>query len=357
MPYEYITLRRSFMTGTMRAETLATRMLFVTLLFENTHGVVTATPSYLASVAGMSVKAVIAGLERLSRPDPNSSSSAEGGRRIVPIEGRRNTWRIVNWAVYHPALTNPHDDPGGPPRRLPDGRDNPAYWSWIKNRQRQAAKAGAAIEKDLDTMSTTSTMSTSTVDTPSPPVQECIREMADGGQNGGHLQVHNGQNVHHVHLNKRKEKKRKDVREEDPPPKGVPPLGGVLEVTNTRRPVVKGNPANAETWAKFDAAYPTPSNGRALSRTPARLKWDRLADAGEDMDAIIEGARRYSAWIAKMDKGDYVAMMPTWLNQRRWEELHEVDPNAATLRRPPKGETMREELARLTRDLYDAKHA
>lgn len=60
----------------------------------------------LAARAGLTLEETREGLEHLGRPDPNSMSSEEEGRRIVPIEpGRPRGWRLVNWEHYR-AIAN-----------------------------------------------------------------------------------------------------------------------------------------------------------------------------------------------------------------------------------------------------------
>ena len=105
----------------------------------------------------------------------------------------------------------------------------------------------------------------------------------------------------------------------EPPPYNPPP-------SRLPKALRKGNPANDDTFRLFDAAYPRPSNGRSLRRAEARLTWDVLIAAGEPVAAILEGVTRYAANIAAVGKYEYVAMMTTWLNQRRWEETHVYDP-------------------------------
>lgn len=336
MPYEFIYLRRSFITGTMRAEAAYTRMLFLTLLFENTHGVITATPDFLASISGLSEEAVNIGLERLSAPDPNSTSTAEDGRRIVPVEGKRNTWRIVNWAVYQPALTSPDDDPNRPPRRLPDGSDNPAYWSWIKKRQRQAAKAGHAIEKELGSMSG---MSTVVVDGGAAKERISAPAGALGGHNGGQIQVQNMPDVHLVHPNKSKPNESSN-NPLSPPEEVSTTTGGpedmmptVQKPKRTRVPSRKaidsrGKREYDEPWSRFDKAYPRRPDGRSINRAEARLIFDALLDAGENAEDIVAGCERYAAYLKARRETKYIKMMSTWLNGRCWEESFYIHPES-----------------------------
>ena len=127
-----------------------------------------------------------------------------------------------------------------------------------------------------------------------------------------------------------KEKEKENVKDkvkENKPPSSP---SGTRKASSGSKPkaLQKGNPENAESWARFDAVYPRPSNGRKLERADARLTWDLLVEDGEDMEKVIEGAIRYRDWIKDLDKFQYVAMMTTWFNQRRWEEGYDIDPSS-----------------------------
>lgn len=387
MPYAYIKVYRTFFTGSMYSEALPTKALFLALLFECSDGVFVGTNDYLCRFTNLTPEVIAAALEALQRPDANSTSQEYDGRRIVRVEGVRNTWRIVNWAKYQPALSSEwKDKPGltavdpdtgeGVERLLPNGQKNPKYQKLYQRayraHQKQRCAAAAALEADIATIGVNSVNNVNRVNPKShataPSVnsvssrvnrvsqpekaEPCVNsDQAEGAlfePENGLNSVNSVNNVNKRKVNKRKEKKREDVQD-IPPPKGVPPPGAGL--VKKPRALNKGRPENAETWGRFDQVYPRPSNGRQLARAPARLTWDRLAAAGEDLEIIIDGAKRYRDWINKLDKGEYVAMMTTWLNQRRWEETHEVAPNSVNQRRPPKYETMSEELARITRGL------
>jgi hypothetical protein len=98
--------------------------------------------------------------------------------------------------------------------------------------------------------------------------------------------------------------------------------------SKTPKALQKGDQKNESTWVQFDSIYPRPSNGRKLERAQARLTWDILASAGENLDAVIEGAKKYRVWVDTLSKREYVAMMTTWLNQRRWEESYLIDSDS-----------------------------
>jgi predicted transcriptional regulator len=98
----------------------------------------------------------------------------------------------------------------------------------------------------------------------------------------------------------------REEREKDrntPPP--VPPQGGS---------------GCDSVWRELLSVYP--KRGGGLGHTEGRKVLERLLKAKTDPEAILEGARRYAAYIraTKREGTEYVAMIPTWLRQRRWEE-------------------------------------
>jgi hypothetical protein len=293
MPYDFITLKRSVLSGSLSREDPATKWLFVTLILESTEGLVVATVDHLCRMSGLTEPQVRIGLEALQRPDPDSTSPEHDGRRILVDNTRRNTYRIVNFDRYQPRLVNRTknvkrdllDSETGIviPRTLPSGQANPAY----EREYKRSVRAENRSETGRD--------------------------------------VHSVHSVHTNHQRKGNQRERKE--KEDNPPYSP---SGTSKAFSGRKPkaLQKGNPENAESWKRFDEVYPRPSNGRKLERADARLTWDLLADDGEDMDKIAEGAKRYRDWIEALDKFEYVAMMTTWLNQRRWEESYHIDPNS-----------------------------
>lgn len=117
-----------------------------------------------------------------------------------------------------------------------------------------------------------------------------------------------------------KEKEKEKDKEKDPSSSGTRKPGS--------KALSKGDPANEESWKAFDNVYPRPDNGRKLERAEARLIWDLLVEGGEEISAVIERAVAYRQWIDLLGKRKYVAMMTTWLNQRRWEESYDIDPSS-----------------------------
>lgn len=314
MAYDHLAIQRHFVTGTLRRETPATRMLFLTLLFECNGGIVTADVGYLAAASALSIEEVEEGLAALAKPDPDSTSLDEEGRRIVPVQGRRNTWKIVNWDVHQPHLSP--SDATKPPRKLADGSDNPAYWTWIKKRQRDARRRGESpapqCPQHVDTEPETA-----------PFYDRGERENADFVDNLEPNQTQNVHNVHNVH-----QKKRKEIS--ITPPK-EPPLGDVdttlTPKRRTKRKAVasRGNPKYDEAFERFDSHFPR-REGASRKRAEGRLIFDALIDAGEDPIAIAAGAKRYRENLLARNEKKWIQTMPTFLNNRGWEESWEIHP-------------------------------
>lgn len=333
MPYEYIKLHRSFFTGTMHVEAAYTKLLFLAMLIECTDGVIVATNDYLCRFTNLRPEAVEKALWALQQPDEKSTSIEEEGRRIVATPGTRNTYRIVNFAKYQPALSSDWKDKPGlsvvdpdtgerVERLLPNGEKNPKYQKLYQRAyrkfQKERTEAAAALEGELSTIGVN-------------PVNSVngVHQTGHGRESGGgspHQKEgesdpvepdREGENVNFVNsVNKRKENETKENNNNPPkPPRSRKPAG-------SSKALAKGDPKNHESFALFDEAYPRPSNGRKLERADARLTWDLLVESGEDMAKVIEGARRYRNWVEELRKHEYVAMMTTWLNQRRWEESY-----------------------------------
>jgi hypothetical protein len=96
----YAKVFRSLWDGTL-ADSWSCWSVFVFLLAHcDMDGVVEMTPGAIARRSCIPADEVERALEKLLAPDPNSRSSAEGGRRIVPLDSRGWGWRIVNHARY-----------------------------------------------------------------------------------------------------------------------------------------------------------------------------------------------------------------------------------------------------------------
>lgn len=75
--------------------------LWVSLLaMADRHGIIDATPAYIAAATGLPEPDVRACIERFCAPDPESRTPTDDGRRLVPLEGRGFGWKIVNHSAY-----------------------------------------------------------------------------------------------------------------------------------------------------------------------------------------------------------------------------------------------------------------
>lgn len=64
-------------------------------------GVVDMTPSAISRRTSIPLEIIETGIAALTKPDPESRSDAEEGRRIVPLAGHRTWgWQIVNYRYY-----------------------------------------------------------------------------------------------------------------------------------------------------------------------------------------------------------------------------------------------------------------
>lgn len=344
MPYKHITLDRTFFTGTMYSEAAYTKIVFLAILIECTDGVFVGTNEYLCRFTNLKPEAVERALEALQLPDPNSTSLHEEGRRIVPVPDTRNTFRIVNWAKYQPALSSEWKDKPGltvvdpdtgekVERLLPNGEKNPKYQKLYQRAYRAFVKerdaSARALANDVAAIGVNSVNPETQNDSGAPNSPKANDPLAAGEPEDQHPATpvepsEGGEErklVNSVNKRKGNQTKENSNNPHSPPRKPRKPAGST-------KALAKGDPKNADTFALFDEAYPRPSNGRNLQRADARITWDLLAEAGEDMMKIVEGARRYRTWVDELRKHEYVAMMTTWLNQRRWEESYYIHPES-----------------------------
>ena len=296
MPYDYIKVKRSVLTGSLHREDPHTKWLFLAMIFESTEGILVATIDHLCRISGLTHAEVAKGLEALQRPDADSTSPEQEGRRIMPETGARNTYRIVNFEKYQPSLVKRMKNKQGEvidpttgqsiPRSTSDGKRNPAY-DRIRKRSERAARQGTASEQESD-------------DDDRPELVHC---------------------VHSVHERKGNKRKEKEYN---------PPISPSQSMSNmdSQKAIRKGKPENAESWERFCSVYPRRLNGATLQRAEARQIWDLLAEEGENMERIVQAAEKYQNWINDLDKSRFVCMMTTWLNKRLWEESFDIDPNS-----------------------------
>lgn len=94
----FVLLWSKILDSSIWKESESTRIVWFTLLaMKDDHGIVLAAPSGLAHRARVSQEKCDEAIRVLSSPDPESSSKAEDGRRIVEIPGG---WSIVNHEAY-----------------------------------------------------------------------------------------------------------------------------------------------------------------------------------------------------------------------------------------------------------------
>jgi hypothetical protein len=90
------------------------------------------------------------------------------------------------------------------------------------------------------------------------------------------------------------------------------------------RPVAAQNRANDD-FERFWRVYPHRGTHPDPIK-PARAKFEAALRLGVDPDIIIAGAERYRAYLKRQGvEARYVPQAQTWLNQERWEQLHEPE--------------------------------
>ena len=97
----YTPVFRSIFEGTLCGQYPDTAAWLFMLALADKNGHVDKTPQYISAVTGMPVDELAGCIDRFMQPDPASRSSAEEGRRLVPIDPERSWgWRIVNHEKY-----------------------------------------------------------------------------------------------------------------------------------------------------------------------------------------------------------------------------------------------------------------
>ena len=64
------------------------------------NGVIDASPQAIAGMTGWPLDLLMQGITDLLRPDPDSRTPDDDGRRLTPLEGRPWGWRVVNHGKY-----------------------------------------------------------------------------------------------------------------------------------------------------------------------------------------------------------------------------------------------------------------
>lgn len=96
---EFIKIESSFWWSTISKETADTRILFQAMIqLADKDGIVLGSPAVLAKFATLDELDVVAGLDRLMSPDPDSTSPKYEGRRVLELD--KNVWRVVNYKKY-----------------------------------------------------------------------------------------------------------------------------------------------------------------------------------------------------------------------------------------------------------------
>jgi hypothetical protein len=97
----YTPVFRTVFEGSLCGQYPDTAAWLFMLALADKNGCVDKTPQYISAVTGMPVEELQTCIDRFMQPDPASRSSAEEGRRLVPIDVHRAWgWRIVNHEQY-----------------------------------------------------------------------------------------------------------------------------------------------------------------------------------------------------------------------------------------------------------------
>lgn len=103
MAADVVGLFRKFFTSSIRRESADTRIVFLGMMaMANEEGIVEATPDAVSSFVNIGHHEMMTAMTRLQEPDPDSTSPAEEGRRIIPAG--RNRWKIVTFEHYKELL-------------------------------------------------------------------------------------------------------------------------------------------------------------------------------------------------------------------------------------------------------------
>jgi hypothetical protein len=94
-------------TGSTWSKPWQARIVLLTMLWlgQSTNGLVMATVSGLARLAGLSLEDTQKGLEDLLSPDPDSRTQTQNGRTIEKVEGG---WQIINFLAYQELMNHDH---------------------------------------------------------------------------------------------------------------------------------------------------------------------------------------------------------------------------------------------------------
>lgn len=96
----YTPVFKDVFAGSLCGQYPTTAVWLYMLALADMNGIVDASPTYISAVTGMPVDLVKEGIANLEAPDPQSRTSTDEGRRIVPLEDQPWGWKIVNHGKY-----------------------------------------------------------------------------------------------------------------------------------------------------------------------------------------------------------------------------------------------------------------
>ena len=100
----YVKIHDKMLSSSIMEHDIAVRWAWVVILaLADQDGMVLSTPNALARQANMSLVDLETALAVLMAPDPNSTSKAEEGRRVV--EASTNQYRVVNYEHYRQLMS------------------------------------------------------------------------------------------------------------------------------------------------------------------------------------------------------------------------------------------------------------
>lgn len=99
---QYTVLSDGILNGTIADLPAFVTKAWLAILFEaeKLKGRVYLPVRVLAKKASISTEDAIESLRLLQSPDPLSSSSAHGGRRLLPVENEENWYIVTTWAQH-----------------------------------------------------------------------------------------------------------------------------------------------------------------------------------------------------------------------------------------------------------------
>ena len=309
-------------------EAYATRLVWIAMLAAmDEDGIVhAATPRNLAALAGVTVEEAEQAVATLSAPDPESSNPDREGRRIERFPGG---WVVTNAVVYRDMATRMmiraqtrervrrHRELGG---------GDPSKWTAIRasvlRRDHGICRYCLSPATEVDHVVPVSRGGTDDVDNLVAACRPCNSAKNNRLPDEAGLTLHpvthgETQQVTHrvtqpvtpseAEANKRSRSSRRD--DHDRTPKPTTPKDG-----------------HRVTFDGFWSRYP-----RKVAKANAWKAWAALKPDSalvETISTALEAQRRSEAWTR--DDGRFIPHAATWLRGRRWEDVVETPPPAAT---------------------------